>query len=309
MDQSKIFAGQMIYKHMKPFLEKHQSKNIMDYFSGFGEMTKTLYQNHPMFINDHMYHCCLITESQLIYYPEIKRRIELLNQVQPREGLLTQRFGLGERCFLPLSTCMKLDGIRIQIEEWYQQYLISRNQYIKLLGIFLYCVDYYLNNLIFSSNNDEQPVPFTIQNLFDLEEKPSKYYIISNEEALRVNFEKYYEMIQFTTDHLFPPVKVESLYLNLVHQRSKYSFFLETLARYDDSQIKEEIFNKNRMKELAKKFENIPLLFIRYNGGLKDMKIARVFEDLGRNVEVIKIDMGRKKNQKSVIEEFLLVVE
>ena len=263
-----------------------------------------------MFINDHMYHCCLITESQIIYYPEVKRRIEMLNQVLPIEGLLTRRYASGEKGVLPSSIAMKMDGMRIQIEEWYQQYLISRNQYVKLLGIFLYCVDYYLNNVYTITHSIDDEIPdFKIQNLFDLDEKPNKYYIISNEEGLKVNFDKFYDTIRFTTDHLFPEVKVESIYLNLVHQRSKFSFILETLARYDDSQIKDEIFNKNRMKELAKKFENVPLLFIRYNGGLKDMKIARVFEDLGRKVELIKIDLGKKRNQKSVIEEFLLVVE
>jgi adenine-specific DNA-methyltransferase len=304
VDSSKILASQTIYKYMTPYLEKYQCKNIGDLFCGTGEMSKILFPNYSLIMNDHMYHSCLITESQLIYYPEIKKRIEILNQVVPVDGMISKKFTNG---FLSMNNARKIDAMRIQIEEWYMNYEISRLQYTKLMGVFLFCMDYYLNHLNPTLEEDEIP-EFKIQNLFDVDQIPRNYYVFANEDILKLNLESIIEKINFRMDH-HNKIELDSVYLNLVHQRSKFSYLLETVARYDDSQIKEEIFNKNRMKEIAKKLENVPLIFIRYNGGLKDMKIARVFEDLGRKVEVIKIDLGRKRNQKSMIDEFLLVVE
>lgn len=309
LDTSRTLASQIVYKNMEPYLEKYKCQNIADLFCGTGEMSKLLYQQYPLILNDHMYHSCLITEAQLIYYPESRKRIEMLNQVEPIEGLITHKYAKAERSFLTVSNAMKMDGIRIKIEEWYQTYQISRNQYNKLLGTFLYCVDYYLNNQLMSKE-DDNVCDFKIQHVFeDLVQK--NYYMFANEDTLKLNLEKMMQLINFRMDRNKPNefIHLDCVYLNLVHQRSKYSFVLELIARYDDTQIKEEIFNKNRLKELAKKLENVPLIFIRYNGGLKDMKIARIFEDLGRKVEVQKIDLGRKRNQRSVIEEFLLVVE
>jgi hypothetical protein len=308
-DQSKSLAAQTIYKNMEPYLQKYQIKNVADLFCGTGEMSKILYHHYPLIMNDHMYHSCLIAEAQIIYYPEVRRRIELLNRVEPIEGMITKNYSLDERSILTKSNAMKIDAIRIHIEDWYSQFIISRNQYIKLMGVFLFCVDNYLN-YIHQMDKDKEDIPdFKLQNVFDVDQVQKNYYLFSNEDILKLNLEKVVEQINFRMDFVQPNVKLDSAYLNLVHQRSKYSFLLETIARYEDTQIKEEIFNKNRLKELAKKLENVPLIFIRYNGGLKDMKIARIFEDLGRKVNILKIDLGRKKNQKNVIEEFLLVVE
>jgi adenine-specific DNA-methyltransferase len=291
---------------MEPYLEKYQCKNIADLFCGTGDMAKLLYSQYPLILNDHMVHCCLITESQMIHYPEVKRRIEMLNQVEPLEGLITRKFSPG---ILSVNNAMKIDGIRNQIEEWYQQFQISRRQYNKLLGIFLVCVDYYLNHL---PEGESEDVDFSIQNLFDVDHVQRNYYYFINEDILKINLDTIVDQINFRmneNDPVCSKMKMDAVYLNLVHQRSKYSFLLELIARFDDTQIKEEIFNKNRLKEIAKKLENVPLIFIRYNGGLKDMKIARIFEDLGRKVDVLKMDLGKKRNQKSMIEEFLLVVE
>jgi adenine-specific DNA-methyltransferase len=331
---SKHKLTSILFEWMKPYLEKYQVKTIGDLFCGSGAMSRFLFPKYNLVINDIMYYASVITEAQLINCssdcPSIQEKIDHLNQVEPFHGKITELYspaGSNERKFFTKENAMKLDGMRTQLENWKNQNQITEKEYKKLLGLILHFADKHANTTsVYGAylKNFKQSAqkPIHISNSFTFTDNTHHPYFVYQKDILELDFE------------LLPPM--DAVYLDPPYNQRSYSKNyspLETLAKYDDPEIKGKtglrkdsdaysglFCKKSKAKDafirLAKKLEPIRLIFMSYNneGLLNETEIKEIFEKQGRKVLCIKNEYKKyisKKNQKSNkgVEEYLFIIE
>jgi adenine-specific DNA-methyltransferase len=325
---SKHKLSSILFDSMKPYLEKYQAQTIGDLFCGSGAMSRFLFPKYNLVINDIMYYASVITEAQLIDCPSIEQKINELNQVEPFHGKITELYspaGSKERKFFTIENAMKLDGMRTKLETWKNQNQISEKEYKKLLGLILHFADKHANTTsvygAYLKNFKQSALkPIQITNPFII--SSSHQYSVFQKDILELDFES---LPRMDAVYLDPPYNQRSY--------SKNYSPLETLAKYDDHEIKGKtglrkdsddysglFCKKSKAKDafiqLAKKLESIPLIFMSYNneGLLNETEIKDIFEKQGRKVLCIKNEYKKynsKKNQKpdKLVEEYLFVIE
>ena len=313
---------------MTPYLEKYQVQTIGDLFCGSGAMTRVLFDNYHLVFNDIMYYAVVITESQLIYLPNIQEKIDALNGIEPVNGKITQFYspvGQDGRKFFTTENAMKLDGMRNQLEIWKTENQITDKEYIKLLGLILHFADKHANTTsvygAYLKNFKPSALkPIILSNIFDYSESDHNYQRM-NSDILDLNFSS----TLMDAVYLDPPYNQRSYAKN-------YSP-LETIARYDDPTIKgvsglrEDSGNysglfckktkaKEAFTELAKKLKDIRLIFMSYNNeGLLDQKeLTDIFVKQGRKVNCVKTEYKKynsrkKQNSALSVEEYLFIIE
>jgi adenine-specific DNA-methyltransferase len=324
---SKLTLAPTIFDKMKPYLDQYQVKTIGDLFCGSGAMSRYLFSNYNLFVNDIMYYAIVITESQLLNCPNIQKWIDLLNNVTPIDGKITKNYsfdGNQGRKFFTRENGMKLDGMRIQLEKWKESNEISKDEYIKLLGLILHFADKHANTTsvygaFLKSFKESATNPIYLKNIFDYPVSENNYQITQSDILNLSNF------------------NLDAVYLDPPYNQRSYSKNyspLETIAKYDDpiiagvSGLRNDsgdysglFCKKSKVKEAFSKLANIlkdiPLIFMSYNneGLLNQQELIKIFENQNRKVNCIKIEYKKYKsnnikNQKTKsVEEYLFVIE
>lgn len=229
--------------------------------------------------------------------------IDYLNSLSGIEGFITKNYSeKANRLYFQTKNCLKIDSIRTQIEDWKKENLIDENEYFFLMASLIEAVPFVANISGTYSAFLKEWDPRTFKDL-----KLDVPNIISSKMKHQVYNQDGLELIK--------NIKCDILYLDPPYNERQYApnyHLLETIARYDDPEIKGKTGMRNyedqkstfcnhdfAMKSLEYLAENANykyLLFSYNNEGLlKKEEILNIFQKYGK-VVVEEIDYSRFKS-------------
>ena len=136
-------------KTLLSFLEEkigyviNSSTSFADLFSGTGVVGQR-FKNiaHHVTVNDTEYYSFVINYAMLKcdYSPKLLSLVEELNVLAGISGLITENFSQ-ERMFFTRENAMKIDAIRMKIEEWKEAEVIDIAEFYYLLACLLVAAD------------------------------------------------------------------------------------------------------------------------------------------------------------------------
>ena len=221
-----------------------------------------------------------------------KTIINFLNSVSGVEGFITKNYSeKANRLYFQLKNCLKIDAIRIQIEDWKTKNLINENEYFFLLTSLIEAVPFVANISGTYSAFLKEWDPRTFKDL--KLEVPNIFFSRKNHQA----FNKYGLA-------LINNIKCDILYLDPPYNERQYApnyHLLETIAKYDNPVIKGKTGMRNyenqkstfcnhdfalkSLKYIVEKADYKYLLFSYNNEGLlKKEEIINLFEKCGKVV-------------------------
>jgi adenine-specific DNA-methyltransferase len=175
-----------------------------------------------------------IKQDKLIYSP-LDIVIEFLNSIKPIESFIYNNYSVGgtshlekPRMYFSDNNAKKIDAIRIQIEDWKNGKLLTKEEYFILLACLIESVSFYSNiagvYAAFQKKWDKRALkPFTLRTI----------ELVYNDKKNEV----------FNTDsmQLIPDIDTDILYLDPPYNERQYApnyHILETIAKYDNPVIK-----------------------------------------------------------------------
>ncbi|KLJ82621.1 modification methylase [Streptococcus agalactiae] len=215
-----------------------------DLFSGTGSVGDYFKSKYSIISNDYMYFSRIISEAKLtnISIPQFKNFVDyfgndpfsILNSkiYTPKSEYFAYNnyTPIANRMFLTESNALKIDGIRLDIEEFYQKGMISRNEYTFLLASLL-------ESITKVSNTSG-----TYQAFFKFWENRSlKEFIL---EPLEMNFStsvsEKNKIYNKDSNKLAREIVGDIVYIDPPYTTTQYTnsyHLLETIARYDNPEI------------------------------------------------------------------------
>ena len=289
------FLEESIKETLKENNSKPLSENIFcDLFTGTAAVSK-IFKNqvNKIIANDKEYYSFVLAKNYIGNNKILKRKnqlIDLLNNLKPIKSKIFINYapsGGNERQYFSDYNAMKIDAIRLKIEEWKNNQFINDNEYFFLLASLLESADKVANTAsvygaflkhIKKSAQKEiilKPTEFDCGNTKSL---------IFNEDA----------------NNIITKIKGDILYLDPPYNSREYGanyHLLNTIALYDDFTPKGKTglreYNKSNWckkdkvyKELETliKNANFKFIFLSYNDeGLLSLKqIKEIFESQGK---------------------------
>ena len=289
------FLEESIKETLKENNSKPLSENIFcDLFTGTAAVSK-IFKNqvNKIIANDKEYYSFVLAKNYIGNNKILKRKnqlIDLLNNLKPIKSKIFINYapsGGNERQYFSDYNAMKIDAIRLKIEEWKNNQFINDNEYFFLLASLLESADKVANTAsvygaflkhIKKSAQKEiilKPTEFDCGNTKSL---------IFNEDA----------------NNIITKIKGDILYLDPPYNSREYGanyHLLNTIALYDDFTPKGKTglreYNKSNWckkdkvyKELETliKSANFKFIFLSYNDeGLLSLKqIKEIFESQGK---------------------------
>lgn len=198
-----------------------------------------------------------------IFFPEpLDLIIQYLNDLQGKAGFIYNNYSPGgtknlqrQRLFFSDYNSKKIDHIRITIEEWKQQNLLTENEYYILLACLIETVPYYANisgvYAAFCKSWDPRALKKIVI-------KPIKIL-----ESNRKN-----SVYNVDSVSLVDKIKCDILYMDPPYNHRQYApnyHLLETIAKYDYPELK-------GVTGLRKNYENQKSLFCSAKAGLDSLK-------------------------------------
>jgi len=247
----------------------------------------------------------LLKNNYSLKYDDYKAQgiINYLNSLEGVEGFITKNYSeKANRLYFQTKNCLRIDAIRIQIEDWKKGGLINEDEYFFLLTSLIEAVPFVANISGTYSAFLKEWDPRTYKDL-----KLEVPNIISSKK-------KHFVYNQDGLD-LIKNIKCDILYLDPPYNERQYApnyHLLETIARYDNPEIKGKTGMRNyenqkstfcnhdfALKSLKYIVENADykyLLFSYNNEGLlKKEEILNIFQKYGK-VVVEEIDYSRFKS-------------
>ncbi|MCL2505326.1 MAG: DNA adenine methylase [Alphaproteobacteria bacterium] len=174
-------------------------------------------------------------EKQSLFTSALDAVLEFLNNIKPIEGFIYKNYSVGgtihlsqPRMYLSDDNAKKIDAIRIQIEDWKNNNLITEDEYFILIACLIESVSFFSNvagvYAAFQKKWDPRALkPFVI--------KPIEL-VFNNEqnEAFNVN-----------SMDLIQDIDVDILYLDPPYNERQYApnyHLIETIAKYDNPVIR-----------------------------------------------------------------------
>ena len=229
--------------------------------------------------------------------------INHLNSIEGIEGFITKNYSeKGNRLYFKLINCLKIDAIRIQIEDWKTNNLINENEYFFLLTSLIEAVPFVAN------------ISGTYS-AFLKEWDPRTFKDLKLEVPNIISSKKEHHVYNQDGIGLINDVKCDILYLDPPYNERQYApnyHLLETIAKYDNPEIKGKTGMRNyedqkstfcnhdsalkSLKYIVEKADYKYLLFSYNNEGLlKKEEIISIFKKYGK-VVFEEIDYSRFKS-------------
>lgn len=333
-----------------------QSKNIkgnsfFDFFSGttnVGKYFKKL--NYQVFSSDLLYFSYVlqrayITNNEVLSFEKLLSKlnfqstslfasplhivVEYLNQIEQKNGFIAQNYTpIGTqhlkipRMYFSNENGKIIDAIRIEIENWKTENLISENEYFVLLACLIETVPFYANisgvYAAFQKKWDARAIKKMVLRPIE--------FVVNNKENFAFNK---------NSVELLEEVEAEIFYLDPPYNQRQYApnyHLLETIAKYDNPEIKGVTGMRNydnekskfcnpisAIQELSKIAEKgkYRTLILSYNdeGIMPQEQIFETLKPFGK-IELIEFDYTRFKSNnngesqyKKMIKEQLYILQ
>lgn len=239
-----------------PFIEEGINSTVKiknytfgDYFAGTGIVGEYFKKNHQVYANDLQYYSYVLNyvSIQMKDQPNFEKIISKLNlniksdeeflnylsNCNDKSGFITKNYsnkeneGLNDRLYFSYENALKIDTIRILIEQWYQEKDINYDTYMYLIACLIKAADLVANTAIVYGAYLKK-LKKSAQQKLKLESIEIHNYGFSNkvfnDDAVLISEEN--------------PVDV--LYLDPPYNARQYSsnyHILETIAKYDNPEI------------------------------------------------------------------------
>lgn len=265
-----------------PFIEKVidkyeiEGETFADLFSGTGSVGDYFKGRYTIFSNDYMYFSKVISEAKLLNttLPEFRDFFKKYG-VSPFKWLNEKKYmpnesyfvynnytPLADRMYLTEENALKIDGIRLDIEELFHEGLISKAEYSYLLASLLESVTKVSNTsgtyqAFFKFWESRALKEFILMPL----EMTESLSISTDNKCFNLNSNKLVREIKGDIAYIDPPYTITQ-YTNSYH-------VLETIARYDNP----ELFGKTGRRVKRE-----------FSGYSNKAKAYQEFEDLFRQI-------------------------
>jgi adenine-specific DNA-methyltransferase len=277
-------------------IEKHniQGEVFADLFSGTCSVGDYFKGKYKIIANDYMYYSKVISDAKILNntLPGFKKFItefkvnpfEYLNNkkyIPSKDYFVFQNYSpVGNRMYINESNAIKIDGMRLDIEDFYKDGLVEYNEYVFLLASLL-------GAALKISNTSG-----TYQAFFKFWESRSKNVLViepieinntisvnKNNIAFNENINQLVRNISGDIAYLDPPYTITQ-YTNSYH-------VLETIARYDYP----ELFGKTgrRKKRELSNYSNKTNALIEFEDLLRQIDFEHILISYS-NQSIIKID-------------------
>ena len=259
----------------------------------------------------------------------LEKVLLILNQIDPVNGFIYHNYsyeGTKEletpRMYFSGFNAKKIDAIRIQIEQWKEQNLLTEDEYYILIACLLESVSYVANISGVYSAFQKKWDPRALK---DFIMKPINIYTNTQDNEV------------FHTDSLLliDKIDVDILYLDPPYNERQYApnyHLLETIAKYDEPKIKgitgvrdytnqkssfcNKVYALNDLEKIVKNAK-YKYLILSYNseGIMKESDIKQTLQNNG-NLKLVEFDYNRFKSHnngdnklKKKIKEQLYILE
>jgi adenine-specific DNA-methyltransferase len=305
------------YKLLPKIIEKIEKKidkpltdmTIGDLFSGTAICSYNFRQlGNTVISNDYEYYGYVIARAftKSVYTENIEKVLKVLQNAEPTEGLITKNYSpRGDRMFFTEKNAMKLDSIRITLNELKESKKIDEDEYYYLLTCVLLAADKVAN---ITSVYGAYLKKFKKPALNDIKLTTIHKITKKNDKALVYNN---------NINDIISKDKYDIVYLDPPYNERQYSknyHVLNYIALYDNLKIKGVtgiIENSNislycRKSEIAKQLDhlcanvNTKWLFMSYNneGLLDHQKIIEIMGKYG-SVSVEEMEYKRFKSNNN----------
>ena len=336
-NKSKLLA--FIYDTLKEYMDKHQlNPTIIDGFGGTGSVTQ--YFNRLDFkvisndINDYTYKLCYsrnnISKEDLLF-DGLKLNITgVLNKLNKckNKGFIYQNYSPNsllnyERKYFTNENAEIIDGIRIQIQNWFNNKRITEKEYIHLIAILIETTSLYSN------------IPGTYGAfLKKWDSRALKTLTLTEDIHNNLLSKSSHKNLTYNADirTIIDSIEADILYLDPPYNEREYSTYyhvLETISLYNNPELKN---NKTGTKKNIKKsawckkskvkqeleyiltHSKSKLVLLSYNneGIISQDEIKTLFEKYGvyssKKKEVRRFKCNQSKSDK-VVYEYIHVLE
>ena len=289
------FLEESIKETLKENNSKHLSENIFcDLFTGTAAVSK-IFKNqvNKIIANDKEYYSFVLAKNYIGNNKILKRKnqlIDLLNNLKPVKSKIFINYapsGGNERQYFSDYNAMKIDAIRLKIEEWKNNQFINDNEYFFLLASLLESADKVANTA-------------SVYGAFlkHIKKSAQKEIILKPAEFDCSNTKSL--IFKEDANNIITKIKGDILYLDPPYNSREYGanyHLLNTIALYDDFTPKGKTglreYDKSNWckkdkvyKELETliKNANFTFIFLSYNDeGLLSLKqIKEIFESQGK---------------------------
>lgn len=326
--------------------------SFLDLFAGTGIVGSYFKgKGHSIIANDLQYYSFVLNRNYIKNYQILKfellekdltelKKIDIakkaefvcsfLNNIEPKEGFIYNNYCLGgtlncqfQRQYFSDKNGKKLDAIRQKIEQWQQENKVNDDEYYFLLASLIENIDKVANTASVYGAFLKQ-LKKSAQKEFSM--KPADFLLSENQ----------HEVYNCNIENLITKVHGDVLYLDPPYNQRQYSanyHLLETIARYDNPQIKGKTGLRNyvnqkskfsQKNEVLKSFTNIinnakvKYIFLSYNneGLMTTQEIAEIMAKRGsyglftKTYQRFKADKSKNRNyQNNLVIEYLHYVK
>ena len=155
--------------------------------------------------------------------------VEYLNNIPDKKGFIYKNYTpLGNRMYYSEENGLRIDAIRIQIENWKNESLISENEYFTLLACLIETVPFYANVAGVYAAFHKKWDP-----------RATKKLTLRSTEFITNNFEN--QCFNENSVNLLNKIEADIFYLDPPYNQRQYAsnyHLLETIAKYDNPDIK-----------------------------------------------------------------------
>lgn len=221
-----------------------QGETFADLFSGSGSVGDYFKDKYTIISNDYMYHASVFARAKNSHasqplYEKFKAKYEInpFDYLNSREYTPKENFYIynnytpvGNRMYFTEENAIKIDGMRIEIEEFYKEEVIDSNEYYYLLGSLL-------ESVLKVSNTTGTYQAF----LKFWESRALKdFEILPLEMNRSLSVSKDNEFYNSDTNKLVREISGDIAYLDPPYTITQYAnsyHMLETIAKYDNPVI------------------------------------------------------------------------
>lgn len=292
---SKNKLSNFLYSHFETVVEKKLEDCVVcDAFCGSGAVGKMLkeYGVKEIIANDQEYYSYVLNQNYIVNsfeWSDKEEKIKYLNALKGVEGKIFQHYCLGGgegRMYFSDENGKRIDAIRIEIQKWLDQKIITQQEFFFLLASLLESADCVANTA-------------SVYGAFLKHYKKTAQKPLEYKPAIFIPHQKQHKVYNQDINVLIKTIKGDILYLDPPYNSREYGanyHLLNTIALYDDFEPQGKTgLRKYRRSRFCKKSEvanaleeliadaNFRYIFLSYNneGLLSKNQIMEIFSKYG----------------------------